>query len=181
MRVISGKYRRIPLETIPGDKTRPTTDRIKETLFNMIADDIRDCVFLDLFAGSGQIGIEALSRGAEHVTFVENNKRAFDCIRKNLNKVKADSENYNLYFSDAFKWLEKPGSYDLIFMDPPYSMNDQQQLVELISANDLLTDDGMAIVEATINNDDITDTDELEIFKVKKYKTNKHIFLRKRL
>ena len=84
MRVIAGSARRLRLKTIDGMETRPTTDRIKETLFNMIHDDLYGCAFLDLFAGSGGIGIEALSRGAKSAVFVEKDKRAASCIRENL-------------------------------------------------------------------------------------------------
>ena len=86
MRVIAGKARRIPLKTMDGLNTRPTTDRIKETLFNIIQDDIYGCRFLDLFSGSGGIGIEALSRGAKEAFFVERHKTAAACIRENLEK-----------------------------------------------------------------------------------------------
>ena len=81
MRVIAGSARRLTLKTIEGMDTRPTTDRIKETLFNMIQNDIYGCTFLDLFSGSGAIGIEALSRGAKEAVFVEKNPKAADCIR----------------------------------------------------------------------------------------------------
>lgn len=84
MRVIAGSARRLTLKTIEGMDTRPTTDRIKETLFNMIQNDIYGCTFLDLFSGSGAIGIEALSRGAKEAVFVEKNPKAADCIRDNL-------------------------------------------------------------------------------------------------
>ena len=84
MRVIAGKARRLNLETLPGLDTRPTTDRIKETLFNILQADIPGASFLDLFAGSGAIGIEALSRGAENAVFVDKNPKACACIRRNL-------------------------------------------------------------------------------------------------
>ena len=86
MRVIAGSARRLTLKTIEGMDTRPTTDRIKETLFNMIQNDIYGCTFLDLFSGSGAIGIEALSRGAKEAVFVEKNPKAADCIRDNLKR-----------------------------------------------------------------------------------------------
>ena len=84
MRVIAGKARRLNLKTIPGTDTRPTTDRIKETLFNILQPELLECRFLDLFAGSGGIGIEALSRGASYAVFVEKNPKAAACIRENL-------------------------------------------------------------------------------------------------
>ncbi len=92
MRVIAGKARRLLLKTIDGLDTRPTTDRIKETLFNMIQTELPDCRFLDLFAGSGAIGIEALSRGASHAVFVEKNQKAADCIRENLKRTYLEEE-----------------------------------------------------------------------------------------
>ena len=92
MRVIAGKARRIPLVTVKGMETRPTTDRTKETLFNMIAHGLCDCTFLDLFSGSGGIGIEALSRGASYAVFVEKNPKAAACIRENLAFTKLADE-----------------------------------------------------------------------------------------
>ena len=92
MRVIAGKARRLLLKTIEGNDTRPTTDRIKETLFNMINNDVPGARFLDLFAGSGGIGIEALSRGAKYCAFVENNPKAANCIRENLLHTKLSDD-----------------------------------------------------------------------------------------
>ena len=91
MRVIAGSAKRLQLKTIEGMDTRPTTDRIKETLFNMITPSLYDCRFLDLFAGSGGIGIEALSRGAKEAVFVEKNPKAVSCIKENLKYTKLDS------------------------------------------------------------------------------------------
>ena len=90
MRVIAGSAKRMPLKTVEGMDTRPTTDRIKETLFNMISEYLADSNFLDLFSGSGAIGIEALSRGAAHASFVEQSKKAMDCIRDNLKFTRLD-------------------------------------------------------------------------------------------
>ena len=92
MRVIAGKARSIPLFSVEGQDTRPTTDRIKETLFNMLQDEIADCLFVDLFSGSGAIGIEALSRGARKAIFVEKAPKAVACINENLKKTKLDSD-----------------------------------------------------------------------------------------
>ena len=92
MRVIAGKARRTQLVTPEGMNTRPTADRIKETLFNMINSELYDCRFLDLFSGSGGIGIEALSRGAAFCTFVDNNNDAVTCIRKNIKKTKIEKK-----------------------------------------------------------------------------------------
>ena len=123
MRVIAGKARRIQLKTAPGMGTRPTTDRIKETLFNILQPDLYSARFLDLFSGSGAIGIEALSRGCEMAVFVENNSAAVECIRDNLKCTKL-SEDAVIMQKDvyaAIQQLESEGKcFDIVFMDPPY-------------------------------------------------------------
>ena len=104
MRVIAGKARRLNLKTIPGNDTRPTTDRIKETLFNILQTEIPGCRFLDLFSGSGAIGIEALSRGADYAVFVEKNPKACACILENLSFTKL-SEGGKLLNMDVLQAL----------------------------------------------------------------------------
>ena len=104
MRVIAGKARRLPLKTVPGMDTRPTTDRIKETLFNILQPELADCRFLDLFSGSGGIGIEAISRGASEAVFVEKNPKACRCIRENLSFTKLE-EHGKLLNMDVFQAL----------------------------------------------------------------------------
>ena len=108
MRVIAGKARRLPLKTLPGADTRPTTDRIKETLFNILQPELLDCRFLDLFSGSGAIGIEALSRGARKAVFVEKNPKACACIRDNLafTKLAPDGQVMNMDVLQALRSLE---------------------------------------------------------------------------
>ena len=120
MRVIAGSARRLLLKTPEGMETRPTTDRIKETLFNMIQDDLYHCQFLDLFSGSGAIGIEALSRGARQAVFVENHPDAVETIRSNLNTTRLEEQAIvmNCDVMTALKRLEERGfSFDFIFMD----------------------------------------------------------------
>ena len=122
MRIIAGTARSLPLKTIEGMDTRPTTDRIKETLFNMLQNDVPGSYFLDLFAGSGQIGLEAVSRGARYAVFVENNKKACACIEDNIHFTKFDRET-KLLQSDvisAIRSMEGKYKFDVIFMDPPY-------------------------------------------------------------
>lgn len=125
MRIIAGTARSLPLKTIEGMDTRPTTDRIKETLFNMLQNDVPGCYFLDLFAGSGQIGLEAVSRGARYAVFVENNKKACACIEDNIHFTKFDRET-KLLQSDvisAIRSMEGKYRFDVIFMDPPYRLS----------------------------------------------------------
>ncbi len=105
MRIIAGTARSLPLKTVEGLDTRPTTDRIKETLFNIIQDEIPGCYFLDLFAGSGQMGLEAVSRGAQYAVFVENNKKAAACVEDNIRFTKFTKET-KLYNSDVLSALK---------------------------------------------------------------------------
>ena len=132
MRVIAGSARRLQLETVPGTDTRPTTDKIKETLFNILQPRVGGADFLDLFAGSGAIGIEALSRGAASAVFVENDRRAVTCIKKNLEHTRLSQKAAVLPFEAmaSLGRLEREGrSFDLIFLDPPYRKELEKQTV----------------------------------------------------
>ena len=184
MRVIAGSARRLTLKTIEGMDTRPTTDRTKETLFNMIQNDIYGCTFLDLFSGSGAIGIEALSRGAKEAVFVEKNPKAADCIRDNLKAARlADKATLlNCDISDALKRIEnRKSAFDFIFMDPPYMNELERQVLEYLKDSSLADEDTLIVVEADLHTD-FTYAEELgyELSRSKEYKTNKHIFLHKR-
>ena len=124
MRVIAGSARSLKLKTLEGIETRPTTDRIKETLFNMISPQMYDCIFLDLFAGSGGIGIEALSRGAREAVFVEKNPKAMECVKENLKFTRLEKKGLTLTkdVMNALYQLEGEKVFDFVFMDPPYNM-----------------------------------------------------------
>ena len=155
MRVIAGKCRSLPLKTVPGRQTRPTTDRIKETLFNMLQPYLPDARFLDLFAGSGAIGIEALSRGAERAWFVEQNKAAADCIRQNLKFTKLEQQAV-----------------------PPYDKGLEKDVLYAFRDASFIGEDTLIIVEASLNTDfDWAEDAGYEILKKKIYKTNVHVFL----
>ena len=179
LRVISGTARSVPLKTLPGDATRPTTDRVKETLFNLLQDDIYGCTFLDLYAGSGQIGIEALSRGAKEAVFVEKNKKAVSVINDNLAKTKL-MENAKVLQKDVPSALTLlTGKYDIIFMDPPYGDEREEEVLKSIYENRLLAEYGFVIIEADSKRDFSFVSDlPFEITREKCYKTNKHVFLR---
>lgn len=183
MRVIAGSARRLQLKTLEGLETRPTTDRIKETLFNMIRDRLVQSQFLDCFAGSGGIGIEALSRGAAKAVFIEKNPRAVECIRQNLRTTHL--EDAALVMScDAvtgLRRLEGKGyCFDTVFMDPPYNHEYERQVLECLSVSGLVHEETVMIVEASLETD-FSYVPELgfEVVRNKKYKTNKHVFLRK--
>lgn len=182
MRVIAGKARRLPLKTPDGKDTRPTTDRIKETLFNIIQDDIPGCKFLDLFSGSGGIAIEALSRGAKQAFLVEFGKEPLKCIRDNLVKTKLADQAVVLPIevTYAISKLGKMGeSFDVIYADPPYRKDFEAKIVELIAHSDITKDGTLVIIESALETEvDYIDETSFEIEKIKEYKTNKHIFLR---
>ena len=136
MRVITGSARGRRLETLPGeDVTRPTTESVKEALFSMIQFDIEGRRVLDLFAGSGQLGIEALSRGARSCTFVENNRA--HCRLE---------EQANVVFSDAVSFLNRSGTYDLVLLDPPYGKGILQRVLPTLVPR--LSDDAMVVCES---------------------------------
>lgn len=180
MRVISGSARSLRLKTIEGNGTRPTTDRIKETLFNMINDRMYDCRFLDLFSGSGAIGIEALSRGARETVFVENNKKAVSCIKENLKFTKLIDRAQIIEQNAESAVAGLSGRFDVIFMDPPYDNEYEKKILELISKSDIADRDTLIIVEASLDTKmDYLNEYGYDIVKEKTYKTNKHIFIQK--
>ena len=183
MRIIAGTARSLPLKTIEGLETRPTTDKIKETLFNMLQNDVPGCYFLDLFAGSGQIGLEAISRGALYAVFIENNRKAAKCIEDNIAFTKFTKES-RLLTTDVISGissLEGKYKFDIIFMDPPYDKELEREVLEYLKSSSLLKEDTLVITEASLQTD-LSYVNELgfTILKEKCYKTNKHIFLKRK-
>lgn len=181
MRVIAGKARSMPLKTPAGRDTRPTTDRIKETLFNILQADVPGSVFVDLFSGSGAIGIEALSRGAETCYFVENDARAAECIRENVAFTKMTDQAV-LLKADVFGALHQipEKEVDIIFMDPPYEQGLEARVLEALSTKDYVTENTLLVTEASLDTDfSYAGELGLEVVREKKYKTNQHVFLRK--
>lgn len=182
MRVIAGSAKSMPLKTIPGLSTRPTTDRIKETLFNILQPRMCGCRFLDIFAGSGGIGIEALSRGADFCAFIEKNKKAAAVIDENLRFTRL-GDRARVYCRDVFSVLgELEGSqpFDCIFMDPPYDQGLEQKVLEILGGASFVDASTLVIVEASLGTDfDYLETYGFFVEREKRYKTNKHMFIRK--
>ena len=181
MRVIAGKARSLPLKSVDDLGTRPTQDRTKETLFNVIGNYVYDSFFLDLFSGSGAIGIEALSRGAKKAYMVENNKKALQYIDYNLKFTKLidDAIVVKNDVLTALSNFEKDNlKFDIVFMDPPYNKLLEKEVLIFLSKSDLIDKSSLIIIEAS-NETDFSYVDELgfSVIKVKQYKTNKHVFL----
>ena len=183
MRVIAGSARRLNLMTPKGSSVRPTTDRIKETLFNIIQDDVPGSRFLDWFAGSGGIGIEALSRGASFCVFADASRSSISCIRANLAHTHFEqcSRVYACDYKRALGKLKNEEPFDIIFLDPPYQKGLEEEALKLTAAYDLLNDDGLIIIETLLDTEYDGNVPEcFYIEREKKYKSNKHLFLRKR-
>ena len=181
MRVIAGTAKRLQLKTVKGMDTRPTTDRIKETIFNILQNDIIDCSFLDLFSGSGAIGIEALSRGANNVVFVENSKEAVVCIKENLRFTKLADSGIVMESSvlTAISMLESENrQFDIVFMDPPYNNNIEKEVLDRLKSSDIIHKDTIIVVEAALDTDfSYVSSMGYKIIREKKYKTNKHMIM----
>jgi 16S rRNA (guanine(966)-N(2))-methyltransferase RsmD len=150
MRIIAGAYKGRNLKSPPSMKVRPTSDRLRETLFNVIAPRIQETRFLDLCAGSGAVGIEALSRSASHATFVDRSRRSCQLIEANLKLCRVPEEEQEIYCSEAHEFLRQTASlpWDIIFFDPPYK-DDYLKTLEYTGANTLklLDPEGLLIVE----------------------------------
>jgi len=157
LRIIAGKYRGRNLKSPPSLEVRPTSDRLRETLFNVIAPRIKGARFLDLCAGSGAVGIEALSRGASHATFVDRSRKMFSLIEANLGLCQVADEERSVVNAEASEFLRqaarqvragKRESWDIVFFDPPYA-TDYLEVLKSLGAptSDLLTETGLVVVE----------------------------------
>ena len=148
MRVITGTARGRRLKELKGQQTRPTTDKVKEAVFSAIQFEVESARVLDLFAGTGQLGIEALSRGAAHAVFVDNRKEAVELIRENLALTDL-AQKGQVLCSDALGYLQAGReAFDLIFLDPPYAAPLLEQALESIARFDILASDGIIIAES---------------------------------
>ena len=182
MRIISGSMRGTKLYTLEGDNTRPTLDRVKEALFSKINFEIQDATILDLFAGSGALGLESLSRGAEKIFLCDNSRDAIKIINQNIEKTKT-KDNVSLLNMDYKRALEElkrlKVKFDIVFLDPPYKTEFAEDAAKYIVENGMLKSDGFIIIETdeedrVLNN---LDTNILEIRETKKYGRVYLIFL----
>lgn len=164
MRIISGTARGTKLYTLEGENTRPTLDRIKEPLFSIIQNRIKDAIVLDLFSGSGALALESLSRGAKKAILCDNYPKAIEVIKKNIEKTHFEDKAI-LVCKDYKRCLENiNGELDLIFIDPPYEKNIAVNAINIILEKQLIAEDGLIILE--------TDDEKREIEQIKNLKNN---------
>ena len=184
MRVISGASRGKKLIALDSKNTRPTLDRVKESLFNIIQNKIVDSVILDLFAGTGALGIEALSRGAKEAVFCGNSKDAIKIITKNIENTKnldksiIVNKDFNVVIDNL---TNKNKKFDIIFLDPPYKTNYAVIALHKIIMSNLLTEEGIIVIETDdiTKEDDILKLKNIEIYDKRKYGSVWLIFIRK--
>ena len=173
MRVIAGKARRLNLKTVPGMDTRPTTDRIKETLFNILQPELLDCHFLDLFSGSGAIGIEALSRGARELVAVESSAPAAALIAQTLTALKHNRSwehgmSARVVKARAEKYAASASAvepFDMVFIDPPYAFetNDCNHLLADLASRELTSSNTVIMLERSTRSEEPTAPENWEI------------------
>ncbi|GAA6112485.1 MAG: 16S rRNA (guanine(966)-N(2))-methyltransferase RsmD [Apilactobacillus sp.] len=172
MRVVSGKFGSRSLKPVPGSKTRPTTDKVKESLFNMIGPFFNGGTFLDLYAGSGSVAIEAVSRGIEKAILVDHQYLAIKTIKENVEMTK-EKDSFQVYKMDSDLALEKFANddtkFDFIFLDPPYKDQKMVEQLEYIKSNGLLSESGIVICETDDNVSLQDDVDGFSLIKQKKY------------
>ncbi len=184
MRIIAGRNKGTKLFTLDGINTRPTLDRVKEPLFSIINFDLPDSMVLDLFSGSGALGLEAISRGAKYAYLCDNSRDAIKIIKQNIEKTKNENQTVVLaknYEKALQELAEKKVKFDIVFLDPPYKTDYAEKAIEIIIEKDLLKDNGIVIIETDeksriakkIQNIDITMYDE------RKYGRVNLLFLRK--
>lgn len=169
MRIITGEAKGKRLDTLEGLETRPTTEKVKEAIFSMIQFEVEGRRVLDLFAGSGQLGLEALSRGASLCTFVEKSREAFEIVKGNAKKTGLfdRSRVLNSDYMDYLKTSGKTEKFDIIFLDPPYSMKIIPGILDRLVKHDIIARNGLVVCES---EDDIEYAAEgLEVVRHSKY------------
>lgn len=170
MRIISGKYKGHQLVSFQADHIRPTTDRVKESLFNKIQGYLENAKVLDLFSGTGNLGIEALSRGAAEVTFVEKSKKSIAILEKNLAKLKI-SEPYRVIQKDVLSFLKsyEGPAFDLIFIDPPFTEEMAHDVMLAVSQSKVFHDETLMMIESGRREKIVDDYSPLARYDVREF------------
>ena len=186
MRIVSGSMRGTKLYTLDGmDVTRPTLDRVKESLFNILNFKIKESIVLDLFAGSGALGLEAISRGAEKTYFCDSSFEDIKIINKNIEKTRCKDKTVVIQkdYKKALEKFEKDAlKFDIIFLDPPYKTDYTKESIKLILEKNLLNDDGIIIIETDIEKEVLEKIRNfsVDIYDVRKYGRVSLIFIRRK-
>ncbi len=185
MRIVSGTMRGTKLFTLDGLNTRPTLDRVKESLFNILQYEIQDAIILDLFAGSGALSLEALSRGAKRAILCDSSFEAINIIKKNIQKTKTEEKItiLHMHYEKALEKLKtEKEKVKIVFLDPPYDSNFAQVAAKKIIEFDLLEEDGVIIIETDQKDKVIKDTDDqlFEIYDIRKYGRVDLLFLKRK-
>ena len=167
MRVISGRFKGKPLKELKYDHIRPTADKVKQALFTKLQFEIEGARVLDLFCGTGGLGIEAISRGAREVIFVDKNPKSVALTRENLKNIGSDARVYNVPFEKALEKVE--GQFDLILLDPPYNSGFYEKALEMIEKRKLLAEGGTIVCEHY--KDDLFDYSRFDVYDEKTYGT----------
>lgn len=181
LRIIGGIYKKKRLLSVPGSDTRPTTDRLRETIFNIISSDIRGAAVLDLFAGTGAMGLEALSRGASSCVFIENSSQALTVIRKNCMSCSSLSGRIDIKACDitrGLSCLKNPVQpFSIVFIDPPYGQNMLNNTFISLSETESLADDALIVVEHHVDDLNFILPDSFNIIDQRKYGRSALTFL----
>ena len=168
LRIIGGKYRHLQIKAPDVDSTRPTTDKVREALMSALSFYIADREVLDLFSGSGALGLESLSRGAKSCVFVDTNINAYKVIKENIRSIKIQ-EKTEVYLQDYKTYLNsnKDKKFDLVFLDPPYKMKEVYgEIVDFMLENDMLSEDAIIVKEC---DEFFNEDDRFRKFKTYKY------------
>lgn len=175
MRVISGTLKGRIIKGYNIEGTRPTMDRVKESIFGTIQNYLKDSIVLDLFAGSGNLGIEAISNGSKYCYFIDNNKEVIKILKENITNLDIEDKS-NIILSDYNKYLDKCTiKFDIIFIDPPYKYQIIEELITKITTNNILNNNGLLILEFSL--DRLKDTyPNLSLLKKKKY-NDKYVYI----
>ncbi len=178
MRIISGTARGTKLFTLEGETTRPTLDRVKESMFNIIQNEVQNSIFIDLFSGSGAIGLEAASRGAKRVILCDKSKQAINIINKNIEKthLKEKVELYNLDYELLLKTKIKEQA-DIIYIDPPYKSDFAINAVNIILENGLVSEHSTIIIETDEEEKILRELEKIEIKITDKRKYGRAILI----
>ena len=167
MKIITGKYKNLRIETINKTSTRPMMSRVRESLFSSINSQLINKKVLDLFAGSGSLGIESLSRGAASCLFVELSKESLDILIKNLSKTE---EDVNIFKGDAYRWVQNnEESFDIVFLDPPFEHDDSMVTDLILKLVNTLNHEGLIILHRDNSSNIINIEEKLELIKKRKF------------